>query len=83
MNLHERLLLLPKKYTHIKEHLIAVKWLGNAGSHSGGSVTQYDVSDAYELLEFALRAIYDDSAKKLTMFANRVNKRKGPLKRQN
>jgi len=35
INLHQRILLLPPKYKEQVDLLLAVKWLGNAGSHDG------------------------------------------------
>ena len=36
IKLHDRINLLPDKYAHFKETILAVKWLGNAGSHGNG-----------------------------------------------
>jgi hypothetical protein len=78
--LHQRIELLPAKYEEQKELLVAVKWLGNAGSHSGSATTTSDVRTTYDLLEHVLSGIYDEKAKKLKAVAKRVNRRKGPIK---
>lgn len=80
INLHKRIQLLPKRYEELKEILLAVKWLGNAGSHDGAVTTAGDVRTTYDLLEHALSELYDAKGKKLTAIAKKVNKKKGPLR---
>jgi len=60
--------------------ILAIKWLGNAGSHGHAEVTMDDVMDAYELTEHILEEIYEPKLKKLKAIAKKVNKKKGPVK---
>ena len=79
INLHQRIALLPGKWAHLKEMMLAIKWLGNAGSHNGGKeVTHDDVLDAYELTEHILQEVYAPKLSKLAKLAKKVNKKKGP-----
>lgn len=80
ISLHQRIGQLPPKHHHLAEMLTAIKWLGNAGSHSGSDVTADDVLVAFNLVEHVLAEIYDAKGKKLTAIAKRVNKKKGPVK---
>lgn len=80
VSLHQRIQLLPAKFDDLKDLLIAIKWLGNAGSHDGDAPTAGDVRTAYDMLEHALSEIYEAKGKKLKALAKRVNKKKGPLK---
>jgi hypothetical protein len=80
INLHQRIGLLPLKYAPFKEMILAIKWLGNAGSHGHNEVTMDDVMDAYELTEHILEEIYEPKIKKLTAIAKKVNRKKGPAK---
>lgn len=80
INLHQRIDLLPTKYTQFKDMILAIKWLGNAGSHGHCEVTKDDVMDAYELTEHILGEIYETKVKKLKAIAKKVNKKKGPTK---
>lgn len=80
ISLHQRIELLPEKYEPLKEMIFAIKWLGNAGSHSNGEITIDDVMDAYALTEHILEEIYEPKAKKLKAIAKEVNKKKGPAK---
>lgn len=78
VSLHQRINLLPPKYGHLKEMIRAIKWLGNAGSHSTLNITPDDVLDAYDLTEHILQEIYEPKVKKLSALAKKVNKKKGP-----
>jgi len=78
--LHHRITLIPPKYEDISDLLLAVKWLGNAGSHDGDNPSKADMHIAYDLLEHVLSEIYDEKGKNLAKVAKKVNKRKGPIK---
>ena len=57
---------------------MAVKWLGNAGSHSGTTVSAEDVLDAYELMEKLLAEVFNEESKKLKALAKKIIENKGP-----
>lgn len=76
--LHRRIELLPNKYEHIKDIFFALKWLGNAGSHSNHEVGFDDVLDSYELMEELLIEIFDNKRVKAKALAKKINKKKGP-----
>jgi Domain of unknown function (DUF4145) len=76
--LHKRIELLPNKYDHIKDIFFAVKWLGNAGSHSNHEVSLDDVLDSYELMDELLVEIFDNKRVKAKALAKIINKKKGP-----
>ena len=78
LNLHNRIDLLPRKYDHIKDIFFAVKWLGNAGSHSNHEVSLDDVLDSYELMSELLIEIFSKNRSKAKALAKKVNKKKGP-----
>ena len=82
MNLHQRIELLPKKHEHLKDLLFAVKWLGNAGSHSTQSISMDDVMDAYEIMEEVLRDLYTSKKAGVRKIAKEIIKKKGPRKRK-
>lgn len=61
--------------------LTAVKWLGNAGSHTG-EVERAHVFDALDLMEKALRLLYVADDRRLDRLVTTINARKGvPRKR--
>ncbi len=76
--LHKRIELLPRKFDHIRDLFFAIKWLGNAGSHSTKKITVDDVLDAYELMEELLADIFANTRKKAKSLAKKINKKKGP-----
>lgn len=80
ISLHQRIALLPPQYSEIKDLILAIKWLGNSGSHSRDGMTLDDVMDAYEFLEHILEEIFGKKAKNLKARAKKVNKKKGPVK---
>ncbi len=80
--LHDRIGILEKRRPALKPlcgRLMAVKHLGNAGSHPG-EVTDRDALDGFEILEAALAAVYDD-ADSLDRAVREINRRRGPRRR--
>jgi len=78
LSLHKRIELLPQKYDQIKDIFLAVKWLGNAGSHSNHEVTLDDVLDSYELTVELLDEIFSKKRTRAKSLAKKINKKKGP-----
>jgi hypothetical protein len=69
------------KFAEAADLLMAVKWIGNDGSH-GSELGVGEVLDGVELLNHALELIYDTSAADLKKKAAEINKRRGlPRKR--
>jgi hypothetical protein len=80
ISLHQRITQMPQRYKEVSDLLLAVKWLGNAGSHDGSSPEAGDLRVTFDLLEHALSEVYEGRAKKLKAIAKKVNKKKGPVK---
>lgn len=78
LTLHSRITLLPAKHSELGDLLLAIKWLGNAGSHSDSQVSIDDVMDAYDLVDHVLQELYTQKAKKAKALAKQINKKKGP-----
>ena len=78
LNLHKRIELVPAKYEGIKDLLLAVKWLGNAGSHAKKTITSDDVMDAYEIMDVVLKEVFDKGHSHARALAKKINKKKGP-----
>jgi hypothetical protein len=82
IDLHTRISDFKSQNAEAADLLLAVKWLGNTGSHADVSaLTRDDVLDGMELLERALHLVYDDTAKRLARLARDINRRRGPRKR--
>jgi len=77
LNLHRRIELLPIKYQKIKDICLAIKWLGNAGSHCDDEMSFDDVFDGYDMLSFILEELYDNKHIQVTKLAKRINAKKG------
>lgn len=63
------------------ECLMAIKWLGNTGSH-GGYVGLDDIFDVYEIMELILNGVYSKDQMDLMQKARLINSLKRPLNRQ-
>ena len=75
MNLHQRIELLQENYVSIKGLLLAVKELGNKGSHATEEkITPDEVLDVYELMEFSLKEIYANPGQRVEGIAVKINK---------
>lgn len=75
--LHARIELLPAKYSHIKELCLAIKWLGNSGSHSDEELSFDNIFDGYDMLSFVLNELYDSQEKHAKKLAKIINLKKG------
>lgn len=77
LSLHNRIEEFKKKSSALADLLMAIKWLGNAGSHIT-AITSNDILDAYEMMEHLLAEIYDPPAKNLAKLAKQINQSKRP-----
>lgn len=82
VSLHQRLNWLPPKYSSEKDLFLAIKWLGNAGSHSSSSLSHNDLLDCYKILEKLLSKIFSSEEKDLEQLVSKINKRKGPARKR-
>lgn len=77
LSLHERIELFKAKDAQLAETMLAVKWLGNAGSHTS-SLNTNDVLDAFELLDHVIEELFVEKLKKIRKLTKGINKKKGP-----
>ncbi|HEY8933829.1 MAG TPA: DUF4145 domain-containing protein [Cyclobacteriaceae bacterium] len=80
LSLHSRIMKFKKdnpKFDNSRNRLLAIKWIGNDGSHTNGRLRPLDLLSAFELLEDILEKLYDEKERRLTWIASDVNKRKG------
>jgi hypothetical protein len=78
LGLNRRIQLVPKKYEHIKELFLAIKWLGDAGSHSNKEITFDDVMDVYEIMDEVLKELFANKKDNIKKLVKQINKKKGP-----
>lgn len=80
LTLHKRLELFEKSNPSVSKLLMAIKWIGNAGSHFF-EIEKEGVLDAYQILEFALEKLYNDREQKVMELSDEINKSKKPIKK--
>ena len=78
--LHNRIESYGDKNKSVANKLLAIKWIGNTGSHSS-DINRQDVLDVYVILEAVLDEIFIGSEKKLKETIENINKAKGPIAR--
>lgn len=76
LSLHARIEEFAKRDPVIGAQLMALKWLGNTGSHEG-KVTKDDLLDAFEIIEHALVELIDRRSAKVAELAKGLALRHG------
>jgi hypothetical protein len=84
ISLHDRIQRFRRIDPGSADYLLAIKWLGNAGSHAnfdelGGD----DLLNGFELFEHVIESVYVQRERRLKKIAKAINSRKGrPAKRR-
>ena len=81
LKLHDRLVRFGARKPELSEALMAVKWLGNAGSHSS-PVTHEDILDGFEIVELVLEKLYSQREQRVKALSRAINRRKAPRSRR-
>ncbi len=81
LSLHRRIILFQKREPALGSALLAVKWIGNSGSHPSG-VQVLDIFDAYDILEHALEELIGRRSYSLRRLATGINRRRTPQSKQ-
>lgn len=76
--LHARVVEFATQKPDIGEKLLALKWLGNSGSHFSG-LKQKDVVTGFELFEYVIDELFVRKRHRLAKTAKRIIRRKGPV----
>ena len=74
LKLHDRLDAFALKDSTAGAQLMALKWVGNAGSHDG-VVSQADLLDAFEVLEHVLAEVIEQRSKKVAALAKKLTQK--------
>jgi hypothetical protein len=72
--LHHRIENYKKRDEQRGAALLAVKWVGNAGSHADG-ISRADVYDAFDIIEAVLKDVFSRDYSKVEKFVEAINKR--------
>jgi len=80
LSLHDRIISFRSKNGEAADVLLAIKWLGNAGSHADlRGISREAVLDGMELMEHVLHLLFDSKAKNVSKLVKSINKKKGPI----
>lgn len=84
MDLHSRVEKFREKDSETAEYLLAIKWLGNVGSHTDlDALTVDDLLNGFELFEHVIQLVYVKHERKMKKIAKTINSRKGrPIRRK-
>jgi hypothetical protein len=74
LSLHHRIELLQKRDPVTGAQLMALKWLGNVGTHEG-AVSRKELLDAFEILEHSLAELIDRRTEKVAALAKELTKK--------
>jgi len=77
LSLHRRIELFKAQNDAVGGQFMALKWLGNTGSH-GTSVTKGDILDGLELLEHSLVEVLEKRSEKMSALAKKLLDKHGP-----
>ncbi len=81
LTLDERIKKFGEKQENAATQFLAIKWLGNIGSHADLAVlTRDDILDAFEHFEYALDLVYVNKGVVLTKRAKHIIKKKGSVR---
>jgi hypothetical protein len=78
-SLHNRIELFKSSKHDEAELLMAIKWIGNSGSHSNEQLSKDDILDAYEILEHVTFTLYEKDSRRIKKLSKTINKQKKPI----
>lgn len=83
LSLHKRIEKFKATNPELADNLLAIKWIGNSGSHSDGLNTD-DLLDSFEILEHVIEVLFGCKADRAKHLSKRINRSKGkkPKKRK-
>jgi len=73
ITLHIRLGMLPELYVSFKDPLMAIKFLGNAGSHTYDKVKIKDIEDAFEIMEYVVNDLFSGRKESVEVLTKRLS----------
>lgn len=76
LTLHGRIELFAQNNLTVGPQLMALKWLGNSGSHDS-YVSQADLLDAFEIMEHTLSELIENRSEKVAALAQKLTKKHG------
>lgn len=80
LSLHDRILEFHPKNPDIGEKLLAIKWLGNIGSHGNG-LSKDDLIDDFEMIQFVFEELFERTRDRLSTMAKNIIRKKGRIRK--
>lgn len=80
INLHSRLDIFKNsshRFSKYADNLLAIKWIGNKGSHSSDNIKHKELLETYDILDHVLGSMYVDPIRRINALTDRINKNKG------
>jgi hypothetical protein len=77
LSLHSRIVDFGSKKPDVSEKLLAVKRIGNAGSHSG-TLSKQDLLDGHKILHYSPKKLFADEGEETCKQTRQINKRRKP-----
>lgn len=77
INLHQRIELLDGQYTPYKNTLMAIKFLGNAGSHTYDEVSTVDIEAAFEIMQYVVNDLFSGRKESIEILTRRLHSKFG------
>lgn len=74
--LHRRIEIFKVTNNEEADLLMAIKWIGNSGSHQFDNLTQDDILDSFEILELVTTKLYETDSIRIKKLSKDINKRK-------
>lgn len=81
LSLHARIETYATSNATLGASLMALKWLGNSGSH-GSTVSRFELLDAYEIFEHVLEQVIDQRSERVAVLAKKLTQKHGHRKRR-
>jgi hypothetical protein len=75
-SLHSRIIKFGKKEPEISDQLMALKYIGNEGSHTD-ELDRENILKAFEVLHFSLTKLYSNKEQKIKAFISQINSNQG------
>lgn len=75
LKLHDRIVNFSEMDSEVREKLMALKWLGNAGSHRSKSISYDDLLDGFEILEFLIAELFDKRTARVAKLACQMRRK--------
>ncbi|CAM7442423.1 MULTISPECIES: DUF4145 domain-containing protein [Enterobacter] len=73
IGLKDRLKKIPQLYESFSPHLMAIKFLGDAGSHNYRKVKIKDIEDAFEIMEYVVNDLFSGRKESVEVLTKRIS----------